>query len=112
MLTFFSMYYDEVKERRVVCETVKYQADKVFKFIESLPPQVNYASDNSKQYIADHDPSIVFTVNTFNYTKMGLQGEYKDFYELILEADGKNITISANEEKLRGFCGWINRLTT
>lgn len=107
-----SMYYDKDKQRQVVSKTEVYQQEKITKFIETLPTSVNYASDNSKQYIAEQDPSIVFTVNTFNYIKMGLQGEYKDFYELKIQPDGITYIVSANEEKLRGFCGWINRLTT
>lgn len=111
-MLMYSMYYDTNNERQIVSKTEIYQQENLIKFIETLPPSVNYASDNSKQYIAQHDPSIVFTINTFNYIKLCLQGEYKDFYELKIQPDGINYIISANEEKLRGFCGWINRLTT
>jgi len=106
------MYYDNDKKRQVISKTESYQEEKLIKFIETLPANVNYDRDNSKQYMAEHDPSLVFTIDTFNFINLKLQGEYKDFYELKIQPYGTNYIISANEEKLRGFCGWINRLTT
>ena len=112
----FTMYYDEIKERQIVKKTETYQEEKVDEFIQTLPATVNYADDNIKQYtvvhtINDINTPITFTINTFNYIKLGLQSEYKDFFELTTSDDTKYI-ISPNEKTLRGFCGWINRLTT
>ncbi len=111
----FSMYYDETKERQVIKKTETYQEEKVNEFIQSLPATVNYAEDNIKEYTVVHtdddiNTPITFTINTFNYIKLALQSEYKDFFELTIN-DTKYI-ISPNEKTLRGFCGWINRLTT
>ena len=114
----FSMYYDEKKERQVVIKTEKYQEERVNEFIKSLADQavIDYSVDNIKQYTVirddDLDP-IIFTINTFNYTKLGLQSEYKDFFELnVKEPINEPLyIISPDEETLRGFCGWINRLT-
>ena len=119
----FSMYYDEAKKRQVIIKTEEYQVEKVNEFIWSLPALVNYAGDNSKQYTVmqndDNVTPIIFTINTFNYINLGLKSEYKDFFELTMqgqvelgEEKGTMFIISPNEEKLRGFCGWINRLTT
>ena len=113
----FSMYYDEMKERQVIKKTEEYQVEKMNEFIQSLPEIVDYAGDNSKQYTVmynddndDNNAPINFAINTFNYIKLGLMGEYKDFFELTM--DKTTYIISSNEETLRGFCGWINRLTT
>ena len=40
----------------------------------------------------------------------GLKGNYDDFYEYT-DAFNKFYIISRNEDKLKGFCGYINRLT-
>jgi hypothetical protein len=106
------MYYDDIKERQVIIKTEDYQTEKVNEFVETLPAIVNYTRDNSKQYVAikENGSTVNFTINTFNYIKLGLQGEYKDFFELTI--DGTMYIVSPNEKVLRGFCGWINRLTT
>ena len=116
----FSMYYDEAKDRQVIKKTEEYQVEKLNDFISSLPALVNHAGDNSKQYtVMQNDDNITFTINTFNYIKLGLKSEYKDFFELTMqgqvelgEEKGTMFIITPNEEKLRGFCAWINRLTT
>jgi hypothetical protein len=56
-------------------------------------------------------------------TLKGLTGNYDDFYEIGLRAedevgdglvDESNLfrLLSTNHEKLKGFCGWINRIFT
>lgn len=44
-------------------------------------------------------------------TLKGLTGNYDDFYEV---GDDDNLfrLLSTNHEKLKGFCGWINRIFT
>ncbi len=65
---------------------------------------------------------IDIIIDNFDYVNAGLKGEYNDFYEcsitlsliinpeLIREKKEINY-ISLNEDKLRNFCGYINRLT-
>lgn len=56
-----------------------------------------------------NDRIINFSINKYDSVTAGLQGTYNDFYEY---KDEKNtFLLSTNEEKLKGFCGWINRLT-
>jgi hypothetical protein len=119
----YSMVYDEEARRNVVSEAPVYQVMGLNKFIKSLPPTVNHEDDNTKQYIFDNDTvrddcqdnitqgTLVFSINTFNYKKLSLQGKYDDFYELNSHT-GKTYILSYNENKLSGFCGWVNRLTT
>lgn len=51
-------------------------------------------------------------------TLKGLTGNYDDFYEVGVRADDdvdeSNLfrLLSTNHEKLKGFCGWINRIFT
>lgn len=53
--------------------------------------------------------TIFFSINNYDAKAAGLSGTYEDFYEY---KNGDNINIiSPNKEKLKGFCGWINRLT-
>jgi hypothetical protein len=72
----------------------------------------------------DKYKTIHVTINNFDSVAAGLSGEYHDFYEccitvlicfnirsaLIREKKEFNY-ISLNEDKLRNFCGYINRLT-
>ena len=105
------MYYSEENGRNVICETSLFYADQITDYISKLPEMVNRMDDNTKYYTMPSPTSqpISFSINTFNYKH--LQGEYNDFYSLTT-SDGITYTISTNETKLRGFCGWINRLTT
>jgi hypothetical protein len=118
------MVYDEELRRNVVSEAPTYQVKGLNKFIRSLPPNASHADDNTIQYIYDNgevneDQSIetitqravIFSINTFNYTKMGLQGTYDDFYQLN-NHNGKTFYLSFNKDMLYGFCGWVNRIST
>ena len=72
----------------------------------------------------DKYKTIHVTINNFDSVAAGLSGEYHDFYEccitvlicfnirsaLIREKKEFNY-VSLNEDKLRNFCGYINRLT-
>ena len=124
----FSMFYDKTKGQYTIAKAETYQINALDKFIKSLPNPVDHTADNTKHYIADndtgitasssmpthaqnHNDAIVFNLNTFNYKELHLQGEYNDFYELITH-DGTKYMLSTNEVKLKGFCGWINRITT
>ena len=120
----FSMVYDEEVGRNVVSEAPAYQVMGLDKFVKSLPAgQINHENDNTKQYIFDNDTvrddcqdnitqrALVFSINTFNYKKLSLQGTYDDFYELNSHT-GKTYILSCNKDKLSAFCGWVNRLTT
>jgi hypothetical protein len=76
---------------------------------------IDYKADNTITYMSNFTQ---ISINTFNSHELNLLGEYSDFYNLT-EMDLSTTTtekttylISANSEKLRGFCGWINRLTT
>lgn len=117
----FSMIYDNEAGRNVVSEALAYQVKGLETYIKSLPFTVNHELDNTINYIYDDNVDIdasnsithnrtVFSINTFNYKKMGLQGIYDDFYEL--SYNNKTYILSYNKDVLCGFCGWINRLTT
>jgi hypothetical protein len=58
-------------------------------------------------YVDKYDPSIKFHISKFD--KSGLQGNYDDFYSLIRE-NGTSSPMSKNENKLRNFAGYINRI--
>ena len=120
----YSMVYDEELRSNVVTEAPTYQVKGLNKFIRSLPPNASHTDDNTIQYIYDNGEvnedqsmetitprAIIFSITTFNYTKMGLQGIYDDFYQLN-NHDGKRYYISHNRDKLYGFCGWVNRIFT
>jgi hypothetical protein len=88
------------------------------KITEKLNEYIESGKKGLVQYIEniEHDKfSINFSINNYDSKKAGLQGEYNDFYEYTdNKNDAKNNKtniISMNKEKIKGFCGWINRLT-
>ena len=120
----FSMVYDEAARSNVVSEAPEYQVRGLNKFIKSLPSPANheivkqYIYDNNQMELDDESsklvPSsnaIIFSINIFNYKKSGLQGTYDDFYQLN-NHNGKTYFLSYNKDKLYGFCGWVNRIST
>lgn len=93
---------------------------------EKLNDYINTNKKGKIEYIIipeeDENRTICVIINNFDYVKAGLSGKYDDFYEcsitqslninkdLIKEQKEINY-ISLNEDKLRNFCGYINRLT-
>jgi len=59
------------------------------------------------QYIIN--PNINFYIDKFDFSSFN--GDYSDFYLLIRE-DGSSSIISQNEEKLKSFCAYRNRLVS
>lgn len=93
---------------------------------EKLNDYINTNKKGKVEYIIipeeDVNKSIHIIINNFDYVNAGLKGEYNDFYEYIITQftnikpdlirEKKVINyISLNEDKLRNFCGYINRLT-
>ena len=92
------------------------------KITEKLNEYIETGKKGIVQYIENNDNindnvnSINFSINNYDSKKAGLQGEYNDFYEYIdnmnnTNMNNKSLIISMNKEKIKGFCGWINRLT-
>ena len=89
------------------------------KITEKLNEYIETGKKGLVQYIEnveDDVNSINFSINNYDSKKAGLQGEYNDFYEYIDNMNNtnmnyKSLIISMNKEKIKGFCGWINRLT-
>jgi len=88
------------------------------KITEKLNEYIETGKKGLVQYIEnieDDKFSINFSINNYDSKKAGLQGEYNDFYEYTDNKNNtknnKNLIISMNKEKIKGFCGWINRLT-
>ena len=70
----------------------------------------DYITNNRKGkylYINYIDSTIKFHISEFD--KSELQGNYDDLYNLIRE-DGTVSAMSRNENKLRNFAGYINRI--
>lgn len=108
----FSMVYDNEAEMHVIVNTEE-RIEKMMKmFIAALPSPIDYDIDNSADYVANDDETLTYTLDIFKSAKKGLQGEYKDFYEVISHNDDTRYILSDNKEKLRNFCGYINRITT
>ena len=92
----FEMKYNQELGRQIINVANIYHTRKLLEYI-SLPTQ----------------QQIDYTIKPFDYTSMKLQGIYDDFYVLINNTSAEETSIlSVNEDKLRGFCGWINRITT
>ena len=52
-----------------------------------------------------------FSIEPYNSKADGLNGNYDDFFLYTDLNINKNYIISANEEKIKAFCAYINRLT-
>jgi hypothetical protein len=80
--------------------------------LELINEYIDNELSGKKQYkvYIDNKAVINFSMNKYDYINSGLQGNYDDFYEYLDESN-KTYIISRNEEKLKGFCGYINRLT-
>jgi len=104
--------YQEVKEADAkitekLNEYIETGKKGLVEYIENIENIENTDNDNFN--------SINFSINNYDSKKAGLQGEYNDFYEYIDNMNNtnynKSLIISMNKEKIKGFCGWINRLT-
>ena len=73
----------------------------------SLNNFINNNFNVKTQYIIN--PNINFYIDKFDYSSFN--GDYSDFYLLIRE-DGSSSIISKNEEKLKSFCAYRNRLVS
>jgi hypothetical protein len=67
-------------------------------------------SSGKKVYMIENN-TIHFSITKYNYHNTGLIGNYDDFYEYS-DTSNKTYIISTNEAKLKGFCGYINSLTS
>lgn len=74
-------------------------------------------AEKLQDYISFPEPKSRMVYNNFALNKYdavagGLKGNYDDFYTLT-DLDTLDISIlSPNEEKIKAFCAYINRLTT
>ena len=86
----------------------------IWKFVvlELINEYIDNELSEKKQYkvYMDNNSIIQFSINKYDYINSGLQGNYDDFYEYSDDSN-KIYIISRNETKLKGFCGYINRLT-
>jgi len=80
----------------------------------------DYIDSNTREYktytiYKTYKNIIHFSINKYDSVANGLKGNYDDFYEYkhsnCIDEDCNRYIISTNEEKLRAFCGYINRLT-
>ena len=79
-----------------IFETV---AKKVSDYIETPP------------YIKMIDRQLNFSIDRYDSKTAGLNGNYDDFFMYTDLNTNKEIIISSNEQKLKSFCAYINRLT-
>ena len=79
-----------------IFETV---AKKVSDYIETPP------------YIKMIDMQLNFSIDRYDSKSAGLNGNYDDFFIYTDLNTNKEIIISSNEEKIKAFCAYINRLT-
>lgn len=78
---------------------------------DALNAYINTGQEELVNYTSKGKEPVTFSINKYNYVAAGLSGTYDDFYEYT-EGKKNKFIISFNKEKLSGFCGWINRLTT
>lgn len=81
--------------------------NKIIKANAEITAKVNEYIEKQEKGVVNYNE---FSINKYDYAAAGLQGTYDDFYEYICPPE-VTLIVSPNEEKIKGFCGWINRLT-
>ena len=81
--------------------------------LDALSKYIKINKEDKKEYtIMNTDAELVhFTIEKYDYKAAGLNGNYDEFYEYKMAKDDTSYIVSTNEDKLRLFCGYINRLT-
>ena len=92
------MIYDKREKEYQVQEARWYQKEGLDTFISLARDSYYYNRDGYK-----------FTVKKYDSVTAGLKGDYRDCYEIVRE-DQSTFLISYNSEKMRGLCGFINRV--
>ena len=92
------MVYNPTGDNKIspIFETV---AKKVSDYIETPP------------YIKMIDRQLNFSIDRYDSKSAGLNGNYDDFFMYTDLNTNKEIIISSNEDKIKAFCAYINRLT-
>jgi hypothetical protein len=97
------MYMMLIEEYNRVVEANDFITDKLNDYILNKKSGLVY-------YTVEIDGEIKnVSLNNYDSVSAGLSGKYEDFYEY--RSGNTSIIVSPNKEKLKGFCGWINRLT-
>jgi hypothetical protein len=98
MSKVFIMIYDNIYKK--VVPAYDYQENSLNNFI-------NNNFNIKTLYIIN--PNIKFYIDKFDFSSFN--SDYLDFYLLIRE-DGSSSIISKNDEKLKSFCAYRNRLVS
>jgi hypothetical protein len=73
---------------------------------DKLHDYINLPEPKTKEVYAH------FALNKYDAVAVGLTGNYDDFYTLTDLDTQETSILSPNEEKIKAFCAYINRLTT
>jgi len=84
-------------------------SEEVINYIK-LNKQTKYLIPNTNTN-KDTNNKDTYSISSYNSSADGLRGNYDDFYNLININTGKQTIISPNEDKIKNFCAYINRLT-
>lgn len=73
---------------------------------DKLQDYINLPEPNTRM-VYEH-----FALNKYDAVAVGLKGNYDDFYTLTDLDTQETSILSTNEEKIKAFCAYINRLTS
>lgn len=100
--TVYIMINNKSTNSNQIFQAYKYQQDAFNDYIKNeRTNKFEYKFKNGE---------IVFYIEKFNSEELKLQQNYDDFLTFVRE-DGSKSIISNNIDKLKGFCGYVNRLT-
>jgi len=97
-MNIFMMIYNPSGYNKVVPLFENVVKD-VFAYIENPP------------YIKLINKQLNFSIDKYDSKSAGLNGNYDDFFMYTDLITNKEFIISSNEEKIKAFCAYINRLT-
>lgn len=84
--------------------------NKITPIFETVSKKVSDYIENPP-YIKIIDNQFNFSIDKYDSKSAGLNGNYDDFFMYTDLKTNKEIIISSNEEKIKAFCAYINRLT-
>lgn len=110
MNTVFMMIQNP-KGYNTVVQAKDYIAEKVQEY-RTTEYRTTHEKDEINYTVTKDTILIQFSIKKYDSAAGGLKGNYDDFYVYTNNATNEeNIIVSPNEDKIKGFCAYINRLT-
>ncbi len=107
MMVFNPMGYNKV------VPLIEYFSEQVANSIEYfIEESITRGPPYKEKIVTETATERQFSINKYYSEADGLSGNYDDFFTYTNLATNEQHILSPNEQKLKAFCAYINRLTT